>query len=54
MLWILQRNEGIKIRFQEADLGDVHPNTVNLLMKGKEGTYEVIGSSIGGGSIDSY
>ena len=42
----------LKIRFREADLGDVHPNTVEFVIKGKEGTYELIGSSIGGGSIE--
>ena len=43
---------GLKIHFKEADLGDVHPNTVEFVIKGKEGTYELIGSSIGGGSIE--
>ena len=41
----IARELGLKIGFKEADLGDVHPNTV-------EGNYELIGSSIGGGSIE--
>lgn len=48
----IAREMGLKIRFREADLGDVHPNTVKFVIKGKEGTYEIIGSSIGGGSIE--
>ena len=48
----IAKEMGLKIRFREADLGDVHPNTVEFVIKGKEGTYELIGSSIGGGSIE--
>ena len=48
----IAKEMGPKIRFREADLGDVHPNTVEFVIKGKEGTYELIGSSIGGGSIE--
>ena len=48
----IAEDEGIKIIFQEADLGDVHPNTVKVLIEGREGEeYEMVGSSIGGGSI---
>ena len=48
----IAKEQGIEIKFQEADLGDVHPNTVKFLIEGKEGAqYEVMGSSIGGGSI---
>lgn len=43
---------GLKISFKESDLGDVHPNTVEFIIKGKEGRYELIGSSIGGGNIE--
>ena len=43
---------GMDIGFKEDDLGDVHPNTVEFIIKGKEGNYELIGSSIGGGSIE--
>lgn len=48
----IAKEMGLKIRFREADLGDVHPNTVKFVIKVKEGTYELIGSSIGGGSIE--
>ena len=48
----IAKEMGLKIKFKEADLGDVHPNTVKFVIKGKEGTYELIGSSIGGGSIE--
>ena len=48
----IAEDEGIKVRFKEADLGDEHPNTVKFLIKGESGTtYEMLGSSIGGGSI---
>ena len=43
---------GLKFKFVETDLGDVHPNTVKFEKKKKSGERrEVIGSSIGGGSI---
>ena len=48
----IARELGLKIGFKEADLGDVHPNTVEFIINGKEGNYELIGSSIGGGSIE--
>lgn len=48
----IAKDNGIKIEFKEADLGDAHPNTVKFLIKGKSGNeYEMVGSSIGGGSI---
>lgn len=48
----IAREKGLKFSFHEEDLGDVHPNTVRFVMKTKSGeTREVIGSSIGGGSI---
>ena len=48
----IAREKGLKIRFKEADLGDVHPNTVKFLIKGEECVYELVGSSIVGGSIE--
>lgn len=48
----IARELGLKIGFKEADLGDVHPNTVEFIIRGKEGNYGLIGSSIGGGSIE--
>ncbi|SUY46351.1 L-serine dehydratase, iron-sulfur-dependent subunit beta [Clostridium putrefaciens] len=44
--------KNIKVSFREADLGDVHPNTVKLLIKLKDDNLvTVMGSSIGGGNI---
>lgn len=48
----IARELGLKIDFKEADLGDVHPNTVEFIIRGKECNYGLIGSSIGGGSIE--
>ena len=31
----IARETGLKIRFREADLGDVHPNTVKFVIKGR-------------------
>lgn len=51
----LAEKEGIKIIFSEIDLGDVHPNTVKFILRKDNGTLvEVLGSSIGGGSIIIY
>ncbi|MDQ0151214.1 L-serine ammonia-lyase, iron-sulfur-dependent subunit beta [Eubacterium multiforme] len=48
----IAREKGLKFSFVESDLGDVHPNTVKFVMVTKSGeTREVVGSSIGGGSI---
>ncbi|MEG1870555.1 MAG: L-serine ammonia-lyase, iron-sulfur-dependent subunit beta [Peptostreptococcaceae bacterium] len=49
----IANDEGIKINFEETDLGEAHPNTVKFLIKGKNNKrYEMVGSSIGGGSIE--
>lgn len=43
---------GLAYEFLEADLGDVHPNTVKFIMtKNNNAVIEVVGSSIGGGNI---
>lgn len=48
----IAKEKGIEIEFREADLGDVHPNTVKFLMTKSDGSIvEVRGSSIGGGNI---
>lgn len=48
----IAKEKNIKVNFKEEDLGDVHPNTVKFVMKKRDGSEaEVIGSSIGGGSI---
>lgn len=42
----------LEYEFYNADLGDVHPNTVSIHLYGDNNEYtEVIGSSIGGGDI---
>lgn len=49
----LAKEKGIKIKFEEIDLGDYHPNTVKIVMKCLDGREcEIIGSSIGGGNIE--
>lgn len=48
-------DKGISFEFIEADLGEVHPNTVKIVMKSMSGkTTEVIGSSVGGGNIKIF
>ncbi len=48
----IAREKGLEFSFAEVDLGDVHPNTVKFDMVTKSGERrEVVGSSIGGGSI---
>jgi len=48
----LAEQSGISIKFVEADLGYVHPNSVRILFEKNDGTtIEVTGSSIGGGNI---
>ncbi|MBZ9636779.1 L-serine ammonia-lyase, iron-sulfur-dependent subunit beta [Clostridium sp. FP1] len=45
-------DQGLGIEFIEGDLGDVHPNTVKLIITKKSGRkVEIIGSSVGGGNI---
>src|SRR5690554_1778680 len=46
----LAKMKGMKVSFEPKDLGDVHPNTVRVDMKLKDGKeVSVTGSSIGGG-----
>ena len=45
---------GLEISFSEEDLGDVHPNTVRILIRGKHRDVEIVGSSIGGGVIEVF
>lgn len=48
----IAKEKGVKFLFKEAELGDVHPNTVKFIMKTIDDKYcEVMGSSIGGGNI---
>lgn len=48
----IAKEKGIGIEFIETDLGDVHPNTVKIVIHECNGVdVAVTGSSIGGGSI---
>ncbi len=48
----IAEERGVKFRFEEADLGDVHPNTVKFVMTDSKGDITTVtGSSIGGGNI---
>lgn len=51
----IAQEEGIEINFLPADLGQVHPNTVKFLITDCDNTsWEVLGSSIGGGLVEIY
>ena len=45
---------GVNIVFTEEDLGDVHPNTVRIEIRGANRQVEIVGSSIGGGVIEVF
>ncbi|OGO79234.1 MAG: L-serine dehydratase, iron-sulfur-dependent subunit beta [Clostridiales bacterium GWB2_37_7] len=48
----IAESRGIKTDFIEVDLGDVHPNTVKIVIKDKDQLMlTLVGSSIGGGNI---
>jgi L-serine dehydratase len=48
----MAEEQGIEIKFLEADLGDMHPNSVKFIITKEDGCIvEVVGSSIGGGNI---
>ena len=47
----IAKKSGIEFEFIEADLGDMHPNTVKIQLFGEMANLQVIGSSIGGGNI---
>jgi len=49
----LAKMKGMNVSFEPKDLGDVHPNTVRVDMKLKDGKeVSVTGSSIGGGAVE--
>lgn len=49
----LATEKGLKIRFKNKNLGEVHPNTVKFQLMGRDGrAVEMMGSSIGGGRIE--
>lgn len=45
---------GVNLEFTEEDLGDVHPNTVRVEIRGATREAEIVGSSIGGGVIEVF
>src|SRR5688500_10790366 len=45
---------GLEISFSEEDQGDVHPNTVRIVINGVKRETEIVGSSIGGGVIEVF
>ena len=49
----IAKERGVKFSFAGIDLGDVHPNTVKIILIGDEGVnpLEIVASSIGGGCI---
>lgn len=48
----LAKAQGLDISFDEADLGEVHPNTAQLEMTDAEGNEMLVrGSSLGGGDV---
>lgn len=48
----LAKEHGVEFEFHSEDLGNVHPNTVKIIMTYPDGsTFDVQGSSIGGGNI---
>jgi L-serine dehydratase len=50
----LAQEQGLSYRFEEEDLGDVHPNSVHIQLTHAEHQLDVCGSSIGGGRIDIW
>ncbi|WP_258360722.1 L-serine ammonia-lyase, iron-sulfur-dependent subunit beta [Moorella sulfitireducens (nom. illeg.)] len=47
----LALRQGLEVTFSEANLGDVHPNSVQLNLKGRERDVHVLASSPGGGQV---
>jgi len=50
----LARAAGLEYTFAQADLGDVHPNSVRIYAEGDADSITVAGSSIGGGRINIF
>ncbi len=52
---LIAEKEGLEVHFLPVDLGQVHPNTVKILMTDCDDiNWEVLGSSIGGGLVEIY
>ncbi|HBV85834.1 L-serine ammonia-lyase, iron-sulfur-dependent subunit beta [Desulfosporosinus sp.] len=48
----IAKERGLSVNYESVDLGGVHPNTVKFDLVGQSGGHvEVVGSSIGGGTI---
>jgi L-serine dehydratase len=47
----LTAEHGLAYRFQDVDLGEVHPNSVRLRLQGPSARLELSASSVGGGRI---
>jgi len=47
----LAEAEGVEVVFKEVELGDVHPNTVRMVLEGERERLVVTGSSLGGGLV---
>lgn len=44
---------GLDYRFEKGDLGHVHPNSVKIILSNGQGdSFDLVGSSIGGGNIE--
>ena len=48
----MAEQKGMEVQFLPTDLGEVHPNTVRMVLTGESGkVFTLMGSSIGGGSV---
>ncbi|TFU27470.1 L-serine ammonia-lyase, iron-sulfur-dependent subunit beta [Thermus tengchongensis] len=47
----LAEKEGLEVAFKAVELGDVHPNTVRMVLEGDKERITVTGSSLGGGLV---
>ena len=47
----IAEREGIEVSFSPKDLGNVHPNSVQMILSDEKGKVMVQGASVGGGSI---
>jgi len=50
----LAQERGLAYRFEEEDLGDVHPNSVRIRLSSGSSRLDLCGSSVGGARIDVW
>ncbi|BDU76787.1 L-serine ammonia-lyase, iron-sulfur-dependent subunit beta [Mesoterricola sediminis] len=50
----IARERGLDFRFETTDLGEVHPNSVRMALKGEDAALELRASSVGGGRIQVW